>query len=133
MRDGCVKGLEGLLGLLKWEHDVQKEHKRIGSPGITNSNAHNKKNPNPFNNWLQVFCVNQKYLELQRFILLYINRFQCLKFQGIAYLCYGAPFNPFAAGPSCIFCAAAEGDSFPLLCRCSIGRNQGICVGVSEA
>lgn len=27
VRDGCVKGLEGWLGLLKWECSVQKEHK----------------------------------------------------------------------------------------------------------
>lgn len=43
VRDGCVKGLEGWLGSLKGEYSVQKEHKCIGKPGITNSNAHNEK------------------------------------------------------------------------------------------
>lgn len=34
-----------------------------------------KKTQNNLYKWLQVFCVNQKYLELQIFILLCINRF----------------------------------------------------------
>lgn len=29
VRDGCVKGLEGWLGLLKWEYSVQKDRAQM--------------------------------------------------------------------------------------------------------
>lgn len=29
VRDGCVKGLEGRLGLLKWEYGVQKDRAQM--------------------------------------------------------------------------------------------------------